>query len=211
MTIMAVFAMYFIFPKLIVPEDAAATASNIMGNEGKFRAGIICYLIVIVCDVVVAWALYVFLKPVNKSISLLAAWFRLVYASIFAMALVNYLNVLHLLGGADYLKDFADNQLHAEVMNSIHAFTAGWSIGLVFFGFHLVLLGYLAFKSDYIPAILGLLLIIAGASYLIDYPVRILYPEFDIATSVVAGWGELLFMFWLLFKGAKAKYTHQKM
>jgi hypothetical protein len=205
MTIFYVFADFFVFQNLIVQGDATTTANNIMANEMQFRTGIFSFIIVILCDVVVAWALYVFLKPVNKSLSLLAAWFRLVYAIIFGIALVNYFSVLQLLSGADYLKVFETDQLHTKVMLSLNAFNDGWAIGLVFFGLHLALLGYLVFKSDYIPRILGVLLIVAGLGYLIDNFGKFLFPNFDAAISLVTGWGELLFMFWLLFKGVKVQ------
>ncbi len=134
---------------------------------------------------------------------MLTAWFRLVYTAVFGMALLNLVTVLHLLSGADYLTVFETDQLHAQVMLFLNAFSDGWAIGLVFFGLHLALLGYLVFKSDYIPGILGVLLMVAGLSYLIDYFGKFLFPSFDAAISQVAGWGELLFMFWLLLKGGK--------
>ena len=203
MTIAYILADFFVFQNLIVPGDATKTANNIMAKEMLFRTGICSFLIVIVCDVVVAWALYVFLKPVNKSLSLLAAWFMLVYSTIFGIALVNYFSIFQLLSGSDYLTIIEPTQLHAQVMLSINAFSDGWAIGFVFFGLHLALLGYLVFKSDYIPKILGILLIVVGIGYLIDYFGKFLFPNFDAAISLVVGWGELLFMFWLLFKGAK--------
>jgi hypothetical protein len=202
MTIFALFAFY-IYQNLIVPEDAATTVHNILGDELLFRIVICSFLIVIILDVVVAWALYVLLKPVNSSLSLLAAWSRLVYAIIFGVALGNLFAVLHLLSGADYLTVFETDQLHAQVMLSLNAFDHVWDIGFVFFGLHLALLGYLVFKSDYIPGILGVLLIIAGLSYLIDDLVIFLFPNFVVAISQILGWGELLFMFWLLLKGGK--------
>lgn len=205
MTIFYVFADFFVFQNLIVQRDATTTANNIIANGMQFRTGIFSFLIVILCDVVVAWALYVFLKPVNKSLSLLAAWFRLVYAIIFGFALVNYFSVLHLLSGADYLTVFEIDQLHAKVMLSLNAFSDGWAIGIVFFGLHLFVLGYLVFKSGYIPRILGILLVIAGLGYLIDNFGKFLFPSYDVAISLVTGWGELLFMFWLLFKGVKVQ------
>ena len=76
MSILAPFANFYVFPSLIVPGDGATTANNIMANELLFRSGICSFIIVIILDVVVAWALYVLLKPVNKSLSLLTAWFR---------------------------------------------------------------------------------------------------------------------------------------
>ncbi|MDD5065783.1 MAG: DUF4386 domain-containing protein, partial [bacterium] len=91
MTIAAIFADFNVFQKLIIPADANATINNIKANETLFRIGIGSFLIVIICDIIVAWALYIFLRPINKGLSMLTAWFRLVYAVIFSVALVNYL------------------------------------------------------------------------------------------------------------------------
>ncbi len=203
MSILAAFANFYILPSLIVPGDAATTANNIMANELLFRIGICSFTIVIVLDVVVAWALYVLLKPVNKSLSLLAAWFRLVYATIFGIALANLFNVLRLLSDADYVTVFDIDQLYAQVMLSLNAFSDGWQIGYVFFGLHLFVLGYLVFKSGYIPKILGVLLIIAGLGYLIDSYAIFLLPNYEATIGYVTFIGEVLFMLWLLFKGAK--------
>ncbi len=205
MTIFAVFAIYFVFDNLIVPGDATTTAKYILANEMQFRIGIGSYLIVIICDVVVAWALYIFLKPVNKNLSLLTAWFRLIYAIFFGIALVNYISVLQLLSDAHYLKVFETEQLHVQVMLFLNAFSDGWAIGLIFFGLHLTLLGYLVFKSGYIPKILGVLLVAAGLGYLIDNFVKFLLPNYDLNIATFVGWGELLFMLWLLLKGGKAE------
>jgi hypothetical protein len=203
MSILAAFANFYVLPSLIVPGDAATTANNIMANELLFRIGICSFTIVIVLDVVVAWALYVLLKPVNKSLSLLAAWFRLVYATIFGISLANLFNVLRLLSDADYVTVFEIDQLYAQVMLSLNAFSDGWQIGYVFFGLHLFVLGYLVFKSGYIPKILGVLLIIAGLGYLIDSYAIFLLPNYEATIGYVTFIGEVLFMLWLLFKGAK--------
>ncbi|AKB85466.1 DUF4386 domain-containing protein [Methanococcoides methylutens] len=203
MTIFAIVAHYLILPDLIVPGDTATTANNIIAGEFLFRVAICSYLIVIILDVLVAWALYILLKPVDSALSLLTAWSRLVYAAIFGVALADLFAVLQLLSGADYLSSFETDQLHAQMMLSLGAFDQMWDIGLIFFGLHLVLLGYLVFKSDYIPRILGVFLVIAGFSYLIDYFAIFLFPGFDLAISQSLGWGELLFMIWLLLKGGK--------
>jgi hypothetical protein len=97
MAILAAFANFSVFQNLVVPGDAKTTADNIMASGGLFRIGICSFLVVAILDIVVAWALYVLLKPVNKSISLLAAWFRVVYAAIFAIALNNLFSALQLL------------------------------------------------------------------------------------------------------------------
>jgi hypothetical protein len=133
MFLLAIFANFFVIKGLIIPGDAAATANNISANEMLFRFGIISFIIVLILDVLVAWALYVLFIPVNKNLALLAAWLRLVYTC-------NFLSVLQLLSGAEYLKVFETVQLHAQVMLFIDAFNNGWLIGLVFFGLHLLVI-----------------------------------------------------------------------
>jgi hypothetical protein len=203
MTIFFILAEFFVFQNLIVPGDATTTANNIKASGGLFRAGICSILIVLICDVVVAWALYVFLKQVNKSLSLLTAWLRLMYAAMLGIALLNLVIALILVSGADYLAVYETDKLHAQVLLFLNAFYDVWAVGLIVFGFHIFILGYLVFKSDYIPGILGVLLILAGLSYQIDYFGKFLFPNFDVPISMVFGWGELIFMFWLLFKGGK--------
>ena len=161
--ILAGFANSIAFENLIVPGDAATTANNIIANESLFRFGIAGWVIVLAFDAVVAWALYVLLKPVSRSLSLLAAWFRLVFVAIFASALVNLSSVLQLFSGADYLTVFEPSQLHAQAMLFLNTYEYGVTISFVFFGIHIFVLGYLIFKSGYIPKILGVFLIVCSA------------------------------------------------
>jgi len=204
MDILAPFAEFSVRQSLIVPGDAATTAQNIMANELLFRIASYIYLIVAILDVVVAWALYVFLKPVNKSLSLLTAWFRVVYAAILAIVLLNFVMALQLLSGADDLTVFETGQLHAQMMLFLNAFDYGWNIGLAIFGLHLLTLGYLFYKlSGYIPKILGVLLIIASFGYLIDSSGKLLSPSYDANIALFTFIGELLLIFWLLIKGAR--------
>jgi hypothetical protein len=153
--------------------------------------------------VIVAWALHVLLEPVNKSLSLLAAWFRVVYAAVFAIALMPLLTVLQLLSGAESLKGLETNPLHAQVMLSLSAFKSGWDLGLVIFGFHLLVLGYLIFKSSVIPKWLGALVSIAGIGYLLDSFGKILIPDYNITVAMFTFVGEFLLIFWLLYKSIK--------
>ncbi len=204
MAILAPFAEFFVRQSLIVPGDAATTAKNIMADEVLFRIAICIYLIVAILDVVVAWALYVFLKPVNKSLSLLTAWFRVVYAGILAIVLLNLVIALQLLSGADYLTVFETDQVYAQAMLFLDAFDYGWNIGLVIFGLHLLILGYLVFKlSGYMPKILGVLVMIAGLGYLIDSFGKLLSPNYDANIAMFTFIGEVLLIFWLFIKGAK--------
>jgi hypothetical protein len=203
MTILAIFSEFIVRQGLIVPDAAAATIQNIKESEILFRGGICGYLVIIVLDILAAWALYLFLKPVNTSVSLLTAWFRLVYSVIFGISLYHLVSVLNLINPAPYLTVFGTDQLSDQVMNSLISFDDSWSIGYIFFGFHLGLLGYLSLRSDYVPGILGILLLLAGAGYLFDYLGKFLVPDFGVAIGMVTGWGELVFMLWLLVKGGK--------
>lgn len=204
MAILAPFAEFSVRQSLIVPGDAATTAKNIMTDELLFRIAICVYLIVAILDVVVAWALYVLLKPVNKSLSLLAAWFRVVYAGILAIVLLNFVIVLQLLSGADYLSVFETDQVYAQAMLFLNAFDYGWNIGLAIFGLHLLVLGYLVFKlPGYVTNILGVLVVIAGLGYLIDSFGKLLSSTYDANIALFTFIGEVLLIFWLLFKATK--------
>ncbi|MGD9379772.1 MAG: DUF4386 domain-containing protein [candidate division WOR-3 bacterium] len=208
--ITGIFANFFVLQSLIVPGDVSATANNIVANVLLFRFGILGFVVMVVFDVVLVWALYVLLKPVSKSISLFSAWFRLVNATIFGVALYNLFVVAQLTSGADYLNALDPGQLHARVMLSLNTFDYTWLIGLIFFGVHLLFLGYLILKSGYIPKILGILLIIAGVGYLVDSLANILLVNYEnyagilaMIVFVPAFVGELVFMLWLLIKGGK--------
>jgi hypothetical protein len=212
MAIIAFFANFFVLEGLIVPDDAAKTVSNIMANEMLFRFGIASFIVVLICDVLVAWALYVFLKPVNQSLSLLAACFRLVYTAIFGVVLLQLSNALQWLQGAAHISAISVEQLQAQVMVSLESFNYGWQIGLVFFGCHLLVLGYVVMKSSYVPKVLGVLLLIAGFAYTLDGFAHFLLPNyanyetlFLLMVAVPAIIGELSLCFWLLFKGVRVQ------
>ena len=204
------FSNFFVLESLIVPGDAATTANNIVASEWLFRIGIFSFIIMVIFDVVLAWALYVLLRPASKNLSLLAAWFRLVNATIFGIALQNLFSILQILSGADHLTVLETGQMQTHVMLFLDKFNDTWLIGLVFFGIHLFILGYLIFKSTYIPRILGIFLIIASLGYLIDSFANFLLPSYTnyqeifMLIVVVPGIvGELSLTFWLLLKGVK--------
>ena len=191
------------------PGDSATMASNKMANEVLFRSGIASWLIVLVADVVVAWALYILLKPVNKSLSLLAAWFRLIFTAIAGIALLNLLIALQLSKGADYLTVFTADQLQAQVILFLNAYWDLTLIAWVFFGLHIFLLGYLILKSSYIQRIFGVLLLIASVGYQINSFATFLLPNITnaetllgvtITPAIVAEVGLAL---WLVIRGGK--------
>jgi hypothetical protein len=208
MAVLAGFAYGFVLQGLIVPDNATLTANNIKSSMILFRVGIASFLVVLICDVLVAWALYIFLKQVNENLSLLGAWFRLVYSGILGVALLNLTFVVLLLNDANYLSVFEISQLNALIMFFLKGFNNIWSIGLVIFGCHLYVLGYIVFKSGYIPKIFGTLLIIASLCYIISNFANLLLTNYEKYKATVELFislpmivGELGFGLWLLFKG----------
>lgn len=198
MAILAPIAEFGILPDLIVPGDGQATAENIRASIGSFRVGIVLYLVVAILDVIVAWGLYSLLQPVNESLSLLAAWFRMVYAAIFVAAQNNLSSVLSLLTEPD-----TATQVHAQVMTSLNAFQSGWDLAIAVFSLHLVVLGYLVFRSDYFPRWLGFLVVVAGLGYLVDSFGAFLIPNYGLNIAAFTFFGEPLLIVWLLWRGVK--------
>lgn len=196
-------AEFSIMPKLVIPDNIEQTVQNIVAHHGLFLAAIFCYLITFIEDVVIAWALYVLLVPVNRSVSLLTAWFRLVYTAIVICGWLNLVTVFRLLNTPDYLAAFGPQQLHAQVKLLLNSFRYDWSMSLVIFGIHLVLLGYLIYHSGYIPRIIGVLLVIDGVGWVIDSLQPYLYANAHLGFIFITFFGELVFMLWLLIRGWK--------
>ena len=203
MAVIAPFAEFYVRRRLVAPADAAATATNLTTHESLFRLGIVAFLVVIILDVVVAWALYVLLKPVSSTVSILMAWTRLVFATIFAVAVVDLLDAVNLVTAATSPAAFGPAQLNTQMMASLEAFSTGWAVALVFFGIHLSLIGYLALKSGYLPKLVGILLVIAGAGYAADSFILFLVPEYVATAAMSTFVGELVLALWLVIRARK--------
>jgi hypothetical protein len=151
----------------ITSGNAARTAQDIMAHQGLFRAGIACLFLVVVLDVVAALGLYWVFRPVSKPISALAAGMRIVYAGIFAVAVAQLAGAARLLGGTSRPASGAD-RVHAEALSDINRFTDIWHAGLIGFGLYLLMIAWLAWRSGYVPRLLGVLIAIAGLGYIYD-------------------------------------------
>ena len=202
MAVLAPLAHFGVLQDLIVTDDTASTVSNITASEGLFRLAIAALLIVAFLDILVAWALYVLLKPVHETLALLVGWLRLAAPAVFAMALANLLSVAQLVGGA-VGPALPSDQLGAQVMASIASFDNGWDMSLAIFGLHLLGLGYLLFKSVDFPMFLGALVAVAGGGYLADSFTRILIPDFEFTFSLFTFVGEALLIVWLLWRAVR--------
>lgn len=198
MALLAPFAQFGVLQTLIVPADAAATTANIAGSAWLFRAAIAAFLVVAILDVVVAWALYVLLRPVNEILALLVAWLRVVYAAVFAYALVNLFDVAQLVhGGAASATAGQAEQLQAQVASSVASFANGWDLALAIFGLSLLGLGALILKSVDFPGFIGALVMLAGVGYLADSFGTILVPGYSLTISTFTFVGEALLTVWL--------------
>jgi hypothetical protein len=214
--VVGVFGELFVRGRLIVPGDAAATANNIMGSETLFRVGLTGELLGYAASGALAMILYVLLKPVSRNLALLAAFLTITTNAVLGLNALFHLAAVIVLGGAgpsdrganpfpDYLEAFDPQQLHALAYLSVRLHGYGFAIGLIFFGFFLVLLGYLIYRSGYLPRTIGVLLVIGGLGYLTNSFAQILAPA--LAASLLP-WvllppflAELGFALWLIVKG----------
>lgn len=201
------FSFFLVGSTLSVAGDATATANNILANTPLFRASIGSYLLVFLSEIAVAVLLYVLLKPVNKTLSLMAMAARLAEATVLGINLLNHAFPLLLLGGADSLTSFSPDQVNALVMLFLDAHHYGVLISEAFFAMALAILGVLLIKADYIPGIFGILMFIGSAGYVADSIGIFLFPaaESIIATAIIAPLvvAELSFTLWLLIKGVR--------
>lgn len=200
MTMLAIAAEFNIFQKFIHLEDAAATMEGVRENISRLRVGGALIFLVILLDIIVAWGLYFVLAPVNKELSLLTAWLRVVYAAIFAAALFHLFSAIYLLEHASDLSGDATH-LQSSVMSAFFTFRSGWNLGLAMFGLHLVLAGVLIVKSKYIPAWLGVLVGLAGMGYIVDGLGKTISASYTLEAAMFTFPGELILMVWLIIKG----------
>ncbi len=190
---------------LIVPGDAAATASNIIASEGQYRLGFVSDLITQTVHVFLVLFLFKLLKPVNKNHAVLLAVLGLISVPITMLNELNQIVPLLLLNGAETLTGFTAVQLQTLATLFLDLRVQGVSISYIFWGLWLFPMGYLIFKSGYIPKILGVLMIIAGLGYLIEFVLFFLFPQLDVSIITFTFWGEVLLPLWLLVKGVNVK------
>ena len=191
---------------LIAFGDAAATAQNIMASEWQFRIGITGDLISAVFFLLAAWALYVLLKPVNQDLALLFLLLNLSGVAIYSINLLNQFAAVLLLSGADTLKVLQADQLQSLAMFFLNLKTNGYWIAQIFFGAWLFPLGYLIFKSGFLPRILGIVMMIHCVGWLTTTLQFFLFPGYEVITYLTYPLGfisEFGLTLWLLIIGAK--------
>jgi hypothetical protein len=199
-------AYFLMSQSLIVPGDAALTASNIQSNLPLLRVGIVAYLAILALDILMAWMLFLLLAPAHRTVSVLAAWLRITYVLIHGAAILNLVAVLNIVNGG--LSSLPPEFRSDMILHYGEAHLDGFMVSLVFFGLHLLAVSYLIFKSGYLPKLLGLLLVPAALAYILDTMAMLLLPDYaqlqpqiEPFVAVSAMVGEIGLLLWLLIKG----------
>ncbi|MFZ3376969.1 MAG: DUF4386 domain-containing protein [Chthoniobacterales bacterium] len=203
-----VFANYALLNPLIVPGNAAETARNLVAHETQVRVVATCFLTYSASVIVLLAALYVILRPVNRTLALVGALFRLVFAMLWLLATLNLLGALRLLGSAPCLQVFEADRLQALARLSVAANFDDYYAGLPFFGLAATVCAYLWLKSNYIPKGLAVFGVISSAWCVICAFVFLIFPNFN---KIVNDYWfdspmaifEMVLSFWLLFKGLR--------
>lgn len=210
LVVLGAFAELFVRADVVVPGDATATARNVVAAETLFRVGILSDLAAQVAFILVAALLYVLLESVDVHAAALMVVFVVASVPITILNLLNQFAALYVLTGADYLSSFEPAQLNELSLLFLDLHSYGYSLNELFFGLWLLPLGYLVYKSEYFPAVLGILLILGTFGHLIDLVHVFVLPDLAVITYpglAVAAVAEFGFAGYLLIRGVSPSAT----
>ena len=195
--------------RLIVAGDPATTAANLLANEALFRSGTAALLISTAFYVAATLFVYEVLRPVNRSLSLLAAFFSLVGCAVGALSCLFDFVPFILLKGAPYLNGFTAEQLQGLSYMFLVVRARANDIGLVFFGLHCLGIGYLILRATFLPQIIGALMVVAGLGWLtfLSPPLAQSLAPFNMIPGAI---GELSLTFWLIAKGVNVQRWNEQ-
>jgi hypothetical protein len=190
--------------KLVVAGNAASTANAILAHKHLFELGFSVMLIAVVCSIVLTALFYDLFKPVNKTLSLTAAFFHLVGLAILGIASLLQLAPLVVLEGGHYLNVFRPEQVQALAYLFLQLNSQAGNAFLAFFGLYCILIGYLIFRSTFLPRIIGVFMALAGLGYLtfLSPPLAGYLSPYNLAPAAL---GEGSLMLWLLVVGVNAQ------
>jgi hypothetical protein len=196
---------------LVLPRDATATARNIVTSESLFRWGFAGYLVEALCDTGLTLLFYVLLRAVRRDLALLAVFFRLIGTTGFAMAQAFYFAALPVAGGADQLKAFPPDQLNTLAMLSLRISGYGQTVFGMFYGVGTVLVGYLIYRSDFLPRLVGALVALSGVGFVAKTFTWALAPSYSTPLLLLpAPVAALILTAWLLVKGVDTAKWSEK-
>lgn len=207
MAIAAGYSIGFVQSFVLVQHDGLQTLNNLQTNRTLFIGGIAGWIIIFICDIIVAWALYHFFKQEDQKISIYTAVLRVLYAILLGFSIAKLAQIISILSGSGEEMEKA-NAILTNFAYSEHF----WSVGLILFGFHLLGLGILSLKRKTIHKIFGILLIIAAVGYVIVHTGRqissidqAMIDSIEKIMSVPMAAGELALAIWLLIAGGKVR------
>lgn len=193
--------------RLIVDGDAVTTAHNILSHELLFRLAVVCDIIALLY-IVYTFLLYELFRPVIRDLTLVAAIFSLVGCTIGAINCLFQIAPLVVLSGDQYLHVFGVDQVQTFALMFLKCHAQGYNISMVLFGSYNILIGYLIFRSIFLPRILGVLLSISGLCYLINCFANFISPVFAthlVPYILIPGVAELLLALWLVVMGVNVQ------
>lgn len=209
--ITGIISLGYVPSQLIVWDNPALTVENIKTSEFLFRVGIFSAVLCYIAFLILPFALFKLFEQTNQNVAMLMIILAVVSVPISIFNLVGKLDVLTILNSEALLRVYSPEQISAQVMTMLRSYDNGIKIVQVFWGLWLFPFGYLAFKSGFIPKLLGILLMLGCISYLIQFAGSILLPEMDIPSfvSLPASIAEIGTCLWLLVMGAKDTSTRQ--
>lgn len=203
MAVTAPIGLLAITGSMLTLTDAVGTDTDVAGSAGWFRLGVVLLVAVVALDVVVAWALYRVFAPVHRALSRLAAWFRLAYAVVFLTAVASLPSMLHLLTDGKLGAVMGADRVRAAALLDAAEFRDVWQAGMVLFAIHLLIVGWLAFRSGYMPRLLGILVALSGIGYGFDSVVTITDLDGAPTLTVFTFVGELALGLWLVVRARR--------
>jgi hypothetical protein len=202
---LGVFAEAFARGRIIVFGDAAATATRLTSMETLWRYGIAAEYLAITCAIGLAMIYFVLLMPVSRELTLLATFLRLGSLIVQAVAVMDLTAALFPVSNAVYLNAFTSEQRAALASFAIRAHSQNYGVALLILGFCFLVHGYLIFRSGFLPKLLGILIQLAGMSYLINSAALLVAPAWSAMLFPLillpAFIGEASLCLWLLIKG----------
>lgn len=210
MALAAVFSFGYAHNSLVIPNQPDITVSNLKSSKSLFILEILGWILILLCDIAVSVALYVFFKNENRKLALHTAATRIIYSAILGTAIFFLGRILFVLKDTEIINNV--------VMSDLNSFKNTWSFGLIVFGVHLILLGVLSLQSKFIHRFWGVLLFFSGACYFLIHSTLQIFPEYEsqvqtaeMILSLPMAFAEIGFAIWLLAFGGKPKIIYRNL
>jgi hypothetical protein len=207
--LVAGFSIAYVPSVIVAAGDAGTTAANLLGNQGLFRMGILGDVLLMLLEIVLSAMLFVVFKATSPTVSLIALVSRLLMVVVMAINVVIGVMPFVLLQAPGDLGAFTQDQVQSVALTLIEARGYGVYVWDIFFGLNVLVLGWLSFRSGFLPKLLGIVLMIGSAGYLLEGLRHLTFIESPVlavavpALITVAALGELSLAFWLIVKNPK--------